>query len=450
MRSVKCLSSVATALLLTTALAVAQNAGDKGPSAAPQAGSQDLNARSNAGADKMERPASRADRPNQATPGHGTPGQAKTGQAKDQSNQATKDRRGTTGQAVKDEPKRNASDADKSKTHSNKMRSSDDKRGTTAQSPKDQPNRAASDDDRNKTAGDAKKNDTTGQATKDESTRQKSNADRKSTTGTGTSTTQQTSPGADKTTSQSTTQQPGNTPTNTASDTQQRTGANQQPQGVNLTTQQQTRIRETVFTQRNVPRVDRVDFALRVGVPVPPRVHLVTVPPTFIEIHPEWRGHQYFVVRDEIVIVDDNRHVVAVIPSSGRVGRTSSDDVAVVDLSPDQIRVVQTVLIDRGYLQGEADGVFGPQTQEALVTFQRREGMEVTGRIDTRTISSLGLSDKIQVNNQTSTTTGQGINQQPRNQNAQQPSTTQQTVIRPISGRMQTLSGRTTIRKPAT
>jgi hypothetical protein len=43
-------------------------------------------------------------------------------------------------------------------------------------------------------------------------------------------------------------------------------------------------------------------------------VHVVTVPDVLIEIHPEWRGHQYFVARDEIVIVDSGHRIIATLP----------------------------------------------------------------------------------------------------------------------------------------
>ena len=70
---------------------------------------------------------------------------------------------------------------------------------------------------------------------------------------------------------------------------------------------------------RNVPRVDNINFSISVGTAVPSRVRVVDVPPALIEIYPQWRGHQYFVVRDEIVIVERSRKIVAVVPvgSSG-------------------------------------------------------------------------------------------------------------------------------------
>src|SRR5262249_51830392 len=98
---------------------------------------------------------------------------------------------------------------------------------------------------------------------------------------------------------------------------------------VNLTSEQRTRIQQTVLSGSNVPRVDRVDFAVTVGTTVPSHVHVVEVSPTLIEIHPEWRDDMYFVAEDEIVIVDRSHKVVAVVlvgssPRAGARGSSSS------------------------------------------------------------------------------------------------------------------------------
>jgi hypothetical protein len=86
--------------------------------------------------------------------------------------------------------------------------------------------------------------------------------------------------------------------------------------GVNLSTEQRTRIHEVVINERSAPRVNSVDFALRIGTPVPRSVRLVAVPRTFVEIEPRWRGFEYFLVGDEIVIVNPRTmEIVAVIPA---------------------------------------------------------------------------------------------------------------------------------------
>jgi hypothetical protein len=75
---------------------------------------------------------------------------------------------------------------------------------------------------------------------------------------------------------------------------------------VNLTSDQRTKIRTTVIQSSNAPKVARsqINFNISVGTVVPRSVHFVTVPATLVEIHPEWRGYSYFIVDDEIVIVD--------------------------------------------------------------------------------------------------------------------------------------------------
>jgi hypothetical protein len=89
--------------------------------------------------------------------------------------------------------------------------------------------------------------------------------------------------------------------------------AGQSGGSANLTTEQRTRVRQTVLTGSNVPRVNNVNFALSVGTTVPTRVRVVAVPAPLIEIYPEWRRHMYFVVGDQIIIVDRNHRIVAVI-----------------------------------------------------------------------------------------------------------------------------------------
>jgi DNA mismatch repair ATPase MutL len=83
---------------------------------------------------------------------------------------------------------------------------------------------------------------------------------------------------------------------------------------VSFTSEQRTKIRETVFKERNAPRVSKVNFAINVGTVVPRTVHIIEVPEVIVDIHPEWRGFRYFIVNEEIVIVEpDTLRIVAVI-----------------------------------------------------------------------------------------------------------------------------------------
>ncbi len=218
---------------------------------------------------------------------------------------------------------------------------------------------------------------------------------------------------------------------------------------MNLTQQQRTTIQQTVLAGRNVPRVNNVNFAIGVGTVVPTSVRIVDVPPALIEINPAWRGHQYFVVRDEIVIVERSRKIVAVVPvgSSGgaHLRGGGGGGASALNLSSDQIRQVQTVLTERGFAV-VVDGRMGPRTVEAITAFQRQQGFQVSGRIDNQTVTALGLSNMsgAQGSNtgaQGGATTGQGSGastggqggeaqqQAPaqQNQGANQPSTSGQT-----------------------
>jgi len=79
-----------------------------------------------------------------------------------------------------------------------------------------------------------------------------------------------------------------------------------------LTTEQRTTIRNTVVSKG--PRATNVNFTVSVGTTVPTSVRVVAVPSTLIEIYPEWRGHMYFIVNDEIIIVDSRHRIIAVLP----------------------------------------------------------------------------------------------------------------------------------------
>lgn len=56
-----------------------------------------------------------------------------------------------------------------------------------------------------------------------------------------------------------------------------------------------------------------------------------------------------------------------------------------------QLRAVQEVLKERGMYEGEVDGIMGPKTQAALREFQKKEGLQETGRLDQQTMARLGV-----------------------------------------------------------
>ena len=57
----------------------------------------------------------------------------------------------------------------------------------------------------------------------------------------------------------------------------------------------------------------------------------------------------------------------------------------------ERLRAVRTALKERGYPAGATDAAMNPHTAEALRSFQRRQGLHVTGRPDPATVMALGL-----------------------------------------------------------
>jgi peptidoglycan hydrolase-like protein with peptidoglycan-binding domain len=57
----------------------------------------------------------------------------------------------------------------------------------------------------------------------------------------------------------------------------------------------------------------------------------------------------------------------------------------------ERLSAVRVALRKRGYDAGPANAAMGPRTAEALRSFQRRQGLPVTGRADASTVTALGI-----------------------------------------------------------
>jgi hypothetical protein len=69
----------------------------------------------------------------------------------------------------------------------------------------------------------------------------------------------------------------------------------------------------------NVQPLTNVNFSLSVGTAVPRDVRLQPLPADVVEVVPQYRGYNFVLVRDEIVIVEPSSYkIVAVLPYSGR------------------------------------------------------------------------------------------------------------------------------------
>ena len=53
---------------------------------------------------------------------------------------------------------------------------------------------------------------------------------------------------------------------------------------------------------------------------------------------------------------------------------------------------VQAALMRLGYYEGDIDGLLGPRTRAAITEYQKGKGLRQTGRMDTETLTRLGIS----------------------------------------------------------
>jgi peptidoglycan hydrolase-like protein with peptidoglycan-binding domain len=60
-------------------------------------------------------------------------------------------------------------------------------------------------------------------------------------------------------------------------------------------------------------------------------------------------------------------------------------------MGDEKVKAAQQALKDKGHDPGSVDGKMGPKTQAALRDFQKAQGMEATGRLDMKTMQSLGM-----------------------------------------------------------
>lgn len=260
MRYTKLLSTTAVALLLSAGLATAQspqqNQKSEGATRAPQA-------QQNAPAEKMG--------PSLEQKKADTTGQASQADSP-KSAQDNKSDKGsaTTGQAPKPD---DASKTEKSGASSSDMKSS----SGAAKSPAD-----------TKSSADTKSTtDTKSSADTKSATDTKSSADTKSSTTSGAA------------------QQSGAAQSSTSG--QGAAGAS-----ASLTTEQRTKITSIIKQQKVAPV--QVNFSLTVGTRVPQNVRFYPLPQEVVVIYPQWRGYDYILVGDTIIIIDPRtREIVAVL-----------------------------------------------------------------------------------------------------------------------------------------
>ena len=79
-----------------------------------------------------------------------------------------------------------------------------------------------------------------------------------------------------------------------------------------LSTEQRTKITSIIREHRVEPA--HVNVSISVGTRIPTSVHLYPLPTQVVTIYPEWRGYEYILVGDQIVVIDPRTHeIVAVL-----------------------------------------------------------------------------------------------------------------------------------------
>jgi hypothetical protein len=83
--------------------------------------------------------------------------------------------------------------------------------------------------------------------------------------------------------------------------------------GAKLSGEQRTKI-TTVIREQHVAPVTNVNFSITVGTRVPHEMSFHPLPAEVVTIYPEWRGYEFILVRDQIVVIDPRTfEIVAVI-----------------------------------------------------------------------------------------------------------------------------------------
>jgi hypothetical protein len=69
----------------------------------------------------------------------------------------------------------------------------------------------------------------------------------------------------------------------------------------------------------------------------------------------------------------------------------ASGNGASASASSDKVRQAQQALQQKGHDPGQIDGVMGPNTKQALKSFQQAQGLQSSGKLDGQTLAALGV-----------------------------------------------------------
>ncbi len=93
--------------------------------------------------------------------------------------------------------------------------------------------------------------------------------------------------------------------------TESTTGQGAAAGSAKLSTEQRSKI-TSIFRQHKVAPA-KLDVSISVGTRIPTSVHFYPLPQEVVVIYPEWRGYDYILVGDQIVVVDPRTHEIVAI-----------------------------------------------------------------------------------------------------------------------------------------
>lgn len=97
---------------------------------------------------------------------------------------------------------------------------------------------------------------------------------------------------------------------------------------------------------------------------------------------------KFFYFWEILIIVLLNILIIAVVSDSGR----NVDTLSKYGSSGSEVRQIQTRLKSWGYYKGNVDGVYGTQTKNAVIYFQKSNGLTADGIAGTATLRAIGIS----------------------------------------------------------
>lgn len=142
------------------------------------------------------------------------------------------------------------------------------------------------------------------------------------------------------------------------------------PNAPTVPPEQATKIND-VIARENVKPAENVNFSVSVGVNVPSTVSVHPLPPSIVEVVPQYRGYDYIVVRDEVVILEPRtRKIVTVIH---RGGGASGAPTRRISIAPERRKVIKQTLVKSTQPRPQGSSVRLTVGAEVPQTYEIRE-----------------------------------------------------------------------------